>query len=741
MADHVDPTLRLSLEPLVSRVRKDVHWIRGQTGPSMLRMPLTETILARHLNGGPPCGAAPMLSGTSTTLTALLDLDSHQGESSWDQMVEAAVQLIGALNARGLRAIPFRSTGGRGIHLYMVWGSPQDAYTVRATLREALGLCGFHDGAGGVCKKQVEIFPKQDELEERGAGSFGNMFILPLAGNSVPLLGPGLTVGDKTDAPKDWPASDPLPRRERPPARRERVKRLTTPEDLERISSALDAIPNSGDKELDYDTWFKLMAAVQNVAGDGDAAYLLFSRMSARSGRHDDTVTERKWGSVRPKDRNPAGEGSIFTIARQYGWRPPFAAALSDLPDLPDLPDSAPAVGDGSAPLVFDTRRDGKKLATLKNLTTALGSAEYVGARLGYDEFRHMEMIAFEPGQWEPITDNHIVALRLGLERCGFAPINRELIRDSLLLVCDQRRFDSANEWLTSLRWDGTPRVGGFMHDYFGSEDTAYATAVGRYAWTAMAGRILSPGCQADMIPILLSEQGMHKTKMIRALVPADEFFTPIGFDTHDKDQARKLMGKMIAEAAELQGMKTRALESIKEFVTRVVEEWVPKYKERTTYYRRRVFIWASTNEEEMLVDPTGNRRWLPIRVGRGNLSRLMADRDQLWAEAAHMWHAHGVLWREAETLAAPLLEEFVVSDAWEEPILAWLDTVGPDGVRPKDAPFVTTSQVLTAALGVPISRVKRGDEMRIGTFLRKHGWKHKKLRVGSHTLWVYVTC
>src|SRR5690606_34027600 len=119
------------------------------------------------------------------------------------------------------------------------------------------------------------------------------------------------------------------------------------------------------------------------------------------------------------------------------------------------------------------------------------------------------------------------------------------------------------------------------------------------------------------MVPILVGDQGQGKSTAVKALVPSPEFFVEVSFAEKDDDLARKMRGKLVAEIGELRGLHTKELEAIKAFITRTHEQWVPKYREFTTTFPRRLVFIGSTNKDQFLADETGNRRWLPVRVSQ----------------------------------------------------------------------------------------------------------------------------
>lgn len=381
----------------------------------------------------------------------------------------------------------------------------------------------------------------------------------------------------------------------------------------------------------------------------------------------------------------------------------------------------------------FERDKWGRIEATISNAAKAVVRPDFVDIDIRFDQFR--DEIMFAPagsGQWQAFTDADYARLRITMEKRGFKPVGRELIRDVVLLAADEQPFDSATTWLNGLEWDGVPRIESFYHTHFGTADTPYTRAVSMYMWTALAGRVLEPGIKADMVPILVGPQGCGKSSGVEALSPDPSFFTEISFAEKDDDLARKMRGRLVAEIGELRGLNTKELESIKAFVTRTHENWIPKYREFATQFPRRLVFVGTTNEDEFLADKTGNRRWLPVEVSKVDVKAIKTDLLLLWAEARETFkRLGGIQFRDAERLGATVHEQYTIKDAWLETVEKWLDT--PDlitEVVPRTCEFLRASDVLRDAIGLDPRNIGKREEMRISNVLQNCGYKRAQRRI-----------
>jgi putative DNA primase/helicase len=130
----------------------------------------------------------------------------------------------------------------------------------------------------------------------------------------------------------------------------------------------------------------------------------------------------------------------------------------------------------------------------------------------------------------------------------------------------------------------------------------------------------------------------------------------------------------------------------------------------------RRCIIAATTNHDDILSDREENTRYLPFVARTYNREYLLAERNQLWAEAVHLYKAGAKWWLEDGGLrvaAAAVRKEFEERDPWENAISDWL--------RLEDE--ATASEALRH-LGIEVGNQTKAQQMRVTSLLKKLGWK-----------------
>lgn len=392
----------------------------------------------------------------------------------------------------------------------------------------------------------------------------------------------------------------------------------------------------------------------------------------------------------------------------------------------------------------FDRNKMGVILATLGNVAKALNEAQLTGHKLRHDKFRGELVITSADGDdWRPFKDADAVALRIALAAQNMEEIGKELMRDALTLTAADNEFDSATHWLENVcpAWDGVERIESFYPTHFKTADTPYTRACGLYVWTAHAGRVLVPGIKADMATILVGPQGSGKSRGVAAMSPHEDFFTEFDMETKDADLARKMRGTLVGELGELRGMSVRDADAMKAWVSKRFENWTPKYVEYETRFARRLLFHGTTNVDDFLNDPTGERRWLPMRVeGMVDVEAIERDRPQLWAEARERFKRDGILFAQAEELAKAEHHQFRARDPWEGPVGRWLDAEETDGRAPRYAPNGITGEViLTMCLGIEAAKVQRRDQMRLAGVMKALGMISDRRRINGQPVRVWV--
>jgi putative DNA primase/helicase len=134
---------------------------------------------------------------------------------------------------------------------------------------------------------------------------------------------------------------------------------------------------------------------------------------------------------------------------------------------------------------------------------------------------------------------------------------------------------------------------------------------------------------------------------------------------------------------------------------------------------RQCVFV-GTTNEEGYLKDPTGNRRYWPVKVQSVEIQKIREDREQLFAEAYHLYRNGATWWDMPKEETEAEQKDRVQHDAWEDPIR--------DFLFKREAP-ATIMEIATGALKKDPGTVCKPTQNRIGRILKELGWYNHVIR------------
>ena len=331
----------------------------------------------------------------------------------------------------------------------------------------------------------------------------------------------------------------------------------------------------------------------------------------------------------------------------------------------------------------------GKPLPLEANAILLLRSTEELQGLFALDEFRQQSVVTRQaPWEGEPAeryprdsTDADLAELLAWMHQRGVYLRGVGGVKTALVTVVNDAKFHPIRDYLSSLQWDGVPRLASGLHEYLGVQPIPGYTDRIFLKWMVSAvARVMRPGCMAKYVLHLEGPQDLGKSYAAQIL--GGRWFTDDMSQLGTKDSSIQVGNAWIIELPELDSMSRADASSIKAFISRNVDRFRPPYGTHVVHQARQsVMITTHNPSGKTFKDETGAVRFWPVACTRVDKEALQRDRDQLWAEAAVLyatgerwWFAEG----EEESIQIALDQqaersELVEDHPWTEVLRDWV--------------------------------------------------------------------
>ncbi|MDP2270933.1 MAG: VapE family protein [Archangium sp.] len=435
-------------------------------------------------------------------------------------------------------------------------------------------------------------------------------------------------------------------------------------------------------------------------------------------------------------------------------WPPPeVQLAYGDQPG--DDQERKTVLPDGQAlPMRKEYRTDkyAQNLTTLTSLFDDPSSREAL--LLSREELSFCKMTTRLRVGGREVVEEDFTKIRVNIEQFARSTDNKPLqfsesdIEKVLTMLAARNQVHEVQRWLGSLpAWDQKLRLEADLANILGHETSGLAARLLRRWMVSAVARAMEPGCKVDTVLILTGKGGGKKSTFFDAL--GGQWFTDADIVPGDKDGMLKMRQAWIVEWGELESMKrSRSGDATKKFLSTRVDLFRAPYGKDTRRAPRHCVFGGTSNDTEILNDSTGTRRYWPIEVlvPKINVKWLRENREQLFAEALALYsgglgcpacatdedgrcadHRWWLTDEEDHQLEQNNRDFEVDEHPWLGLIENWL--TWPEINRLE---FITTGQVMKAALRIKEEDWSNADAKTVAASLKRLGWRNGRDSIGS---------
>lgn len=361
-----------------------------------------------------------------------------------------------------------------------------------------------------------------------------------------------------------------------------------------------------------------------------------------------------------------------------------------------------------------------------------LALCEHQGIVVRYNVITKEDEILVPGASWS--MDNRVAAsLTHVRSECHRHEIRTNHLKKFITLVAERNLYNPAAEFILSRPWDGVSRAKAFYATI--EEDTTKITVtlkqllMRKWMISAVVAAMSPDGVSARGVLTFQGLQYIGKTRWIMSLVPRGLGLVKEGkaVDPHNKDSLEQALSMWLGELGEIDSTFRKSdIAALKAFITSQFDEFRRPYAEAKSQYARRTVFAASVNDEQFLVDPTGNTRFWVVPTLRAIHDHGL-DMQQVFAEFYQLWLAGEVHWMSVPEmeLLNDSNEQYSAPDPITEMLASHLDWDSYDRYDPQTYKWLQVSDVLR---WIGSKNPTRSETILAGKALNKlNGGNHRK--------------
>lgn len=332
----------------------------------------------------------------------------------------------------------------------------------------------------------------------------------------------------------------------------------------------------------------------------------------------------------------------------------------------------------------------------IANVVLILENDEDFAGCLAYNDFSHKEgyikALPWTDNEFGIWSDHDTRNVRMILEK-NYKISKQSVVEDGIHIAMMKNKYNPLIDLLRTFEYKGDGFIKEIVTDYLGVEesDIDYAVAALRITMLGALHRLFKPGCKFDTVLMLKGSQGFGKSTFIRKLALDSKYFNDSLTNMDTKEAVIAIQDAWIVELAELATF-TRTLsgvDGIKSFITTQVDKTRLPYNKYAEEFPRHCIFIGTTNKADFLMDSTGNRRFVVLKVSDELAKKKIWNTEigfeeliqNAWAEMLHFYDEHSdkigkylVIPKEFETRAEELRKQCESADPMLPVVEKYLD-------------------------------------------------------------------